>query len=76
MKGFLLEVKLLHQNAPKTRAVDQVKGILFARKKLQRGLSGMIYDVLSLFKGKLALPEQRSGYIHRSAESAEFPLFR
>src|SRR5215470_8333854 len=76
MEGFLLKMKLLLQNAPKTWAVDQVKGIFFARKKLQCGLPGMTHDVLSLFESKFGLPEQCSGNIHRSAEPAEFPLFR
>src|SRR5215468_4566922 len=61
MKVFLLELKLLHQNAPKTWAVDQVERILFAREELQCGLAGMIHDILSLFKSKLGLLEQGSG---------------
>src|SRR5439155_25699650 len=65
-----------HQDPAKARTVDQIEGLLFIRKELQGGVFGVIHYVPRFVQGKIHLPEQSRGNIHRPAEPAQFLFFR
>jgi hypothetical protein len=69
-----LEVILLHQDAPETGAVDQIKGCFFVWKKLQGGLFGMAYDFLCFLQSEINLPEQYGSEVHGPAQPADFSV--
>src|SRR5262245_29980040 len=71
----LLQAIFLGEDAAKARTVNQIKGFFFIGKELQRGVLGVVDDVLGLFQREVDLPKQRRGNIHRPPQPAQLFLF-